>query len=199
LQYVQGQTPTRAGLMLLPQIGGTIISSIVGGRLSAGSGEFKTFFIVGVGCEFLALTLLAVFAALDLTPIPFLGALAILGVGTSLGMPNATVIVQNAAPQAKLGVATASMSFLRALGGAVGVALSGFVMQHVFTALTSDLPSHKTIDEVQHRLMLPDSYLGHGDLIEPLRIAITSSFALGATMMLVAFITAWRLPPVRRG
>ena len=197
-QHVQGQTPTHAGLMLLPQIAGMIVSSIVGGRLSARSGEFKTFFLVGVGCEFLALMLLAVFAALNLAQIPFLCALTILGVGTGLGMPNATVIVQNAAPQGRLGIATASMSFLRALGGAVGVALSGFVMHYVFTSLTSDLPSHKTIGDVQHGLMLPDSYLGHGDLIEPLRIAITSSFVLGAAMMLVAFITASCLPPVRQ-
>ena len=48
-QYVQGQTPTHAGLMLLAQIAGMISSSFVGGRLSAGSGEFKTYFLVGVG------------------------------------------------------------------------------------------------------------------------------------------------------
>ena len=196
-QHVQGQTPTHAGLMLLPQIAGMIISSIVGGRLSARSGEFKTFFLVGVGCEFLALALLAVFSALSLAQIPFLCALAILGVGTGLGMPNATVIVQNAAPEGRLGIATASMSFLRALGGAVGVALSGFVMHYVFTALTRDLPSHMTIGDVQHGVMLSDSYLGHGGLVEPLRLAIMSSFVLGAAMMLVAFITASRLPPVR--
>jgi hypothetical protein len=184
-------------LALLPQIAGMIINAIVGGRLPARSGEFKTFFLIGVGCEFLALTLLAVFSALNLAQIPFLCALAILGVGTGLGIPNANVIVQNAAPQARLGIATASMSFLRALGGAVGVALSGFVMHYVFTSLTKDLPSHKTIGDVQHGMMLPVSHFGHGDNIEPLRVAITSSFALGAAMMLVAFITASRLPPVR--
>lgn len=197
-QYVLGQTPTHAGLMLLPQIAGMIVSSIVGGRLSARSGEFKKFFLIGVGCEFLALALLAIFAALNLEQVPFLCALAILGVGTGLGMPNATVIVQNSVPHARLGIATASMSFLRALGGAVGVALSGFVMHYVFTARTVDLPSRVTIADVQHGLTVPGSHLGHGDLIEPLRVAIASSFALGATMMLVALITASRLPPVGR-
>jgi EmrB/QacA subfamily drug resistance transporter len=197
-QYVQGQTPTHAGLMLLPQIAGMIISSIVGGRLSARSGEFKTFLLVGVGCEFLALTLLASFAALDFGQLPFVGALAILGIGTGLGMPNATVVVQNAVPHARLGIATASMSFLRALGGAVGVALSGFVMHHVLTALSSDLSSLQTISEVQRGTMLPQNYLEHGELVEPLWIAIASGFALGASMMLAAFITVLRLPPVRR-
>jgi EmrB/QacA subfamily drug resistance transporter len=197
-QYVQGQTPTHAGLMLLPQIAGMIISSIVGGRLSAKSGEFKTFLLVGVGCEFLALTLLATFAILNLGQVPFVSALAILGVGTGLGMPNATVIVQNAVPPARLGIATASMSFLRALGGAVGVALSGFVMHYVLTALSSDLSSLQTISEVQRGTMLPQNYVEHGEFVEPLRIAIASSFALGAAMMLAALVTVSRLPSARR-
>lgn len=194
-QYVQGQTPTHAGLMLSAQIAGTIISSIVGGRLSARRGEFKVFFLVGLGCEFLALGLLAAFAALDLGQIPFLGALAILGVGMGLGMPNATVVVQNAVPPGKLGIATASMSFLRALGGAVGVALSGLVMRYVLTALSDS----SSLQNPQHGLILPQNYFEHGDLINPLRVAISSSFTLGAIVMLMAFMTVLRLPPARRG
>jgi EmrB/QacA subfamily drug resistance transporter len=197
-QYVQGQTPTHAGLMLLPQIAGMIISSIVGGRLSAKSGQFKAFLLVGVGCEFLALTLLATFAILNLGQVPFVGALAILGVGTGLGMPNAMVIVQNAVPEARLGIATASMSFVRAFGGAVGVALSGFVMHYVLTVVSGDLSSLQTISEVQRGTMFPQNYVEHGVLVEPLRVAIGSSFALGAAMMLAALVTVSRLPSARR-
>lgn len=193
-QSVQGQTPTHAGLMLLPQIAGMIASSIIGGRLSARRGEFRTFFLFGVGCEFLALGLLAVFGWLDLGQMPFLGTLALLGVGMGLGMPNATVVVQNAVPPARLGIATASMSFLRALGGAVGVALSGFVMHYVLAALTDS-----TALQILQRGPLPSlSHFEHVELIEPLRIAIASSFALGAVAMLVALVTVFRLPPDRR-
>jgi EmrB/QacA subfamily drug resistance transporter len=197
-QYVQGQTPTHSGLMLLTQIAGMIISSTVGGRLSAGSGEFKRHFLVGVGCEWMALTLLAVFAALNFGQLPFIGALALLGVGMGLGMPNATVVVQNAVPADRLGIATATMSFLRALGGAVGVALSGFVMNYVVTVLTSDVASLQALSEARHGIMLPQGNLEDGDLIEALRLAIASSFALGAAMMFVAFITVSRLPRVRQ-
>ncbi len=197
-QYVQGQTPTHAGLMLLPQIAGMIVSSIIGGGLSAKSGEFKTFFLVGVGSELLALTMLATFALLDWGQLPFLGALVVLGVGTGLGMPNATVVVQNAVPQNTLGIATASMSFLRALGGAVGVALSGFVMHYVFNALANEGSALQKLNALQHGLNLTQNSLERVEAIEPLRVAIASSFALGAAMMLVAFITVSRLTPVRQ-
>jgi predicted MFS family arabinose efflux permease len=192
-QDVQGKTPTHAGLMLLPQVAGMIASSIIGGRLSARSGEFRTFFLLGIGCEFLALGLLAVFAWLDLGQMPFLGALALLGVGMGLGMPNATVVVQNAVPPARLGIATASMSFLRTLGGAVGVALSGFVMHYVLATLTDST----ALQNLQRGPLLSLSNSEHGELIEPLRIAIASSFVLGAAAMLVALITVFRLPADR--
>jgi len=45
------------------------------------------------------------------------------------------VIIQNAVPRGSLGIATASMSFLRSLGGAFGVALSGCVMHYVFNSI----------------------------------------------------------------
>jgi EmrB/QacA subfamily drug resistance transporter len=193
-QYVGGHTPTHAGLMLLPQIAGMIASSIIGGRLSARNGEFKTYFLLGVGCEFLALGLLAAFAWLDFGKMPFLGALAILGVGMGLGMPNATVVVQNNVPRARLGIATASMSFLRALGGAVGVALSGFVMHVVLMTLSGST----VLQDLQRGPLTSPNNFGHGELIEPLRIAIASSFVLGAAAMFVALLMVSRLPPVRR-
>ena len=160
-QAVQDQTPTHSGLMLIAQISGMIVSSIIGGQLSARSGQFKAFLIAGVTMEMLALTSLAILACVDARPPAFLLALGLLGLGTGLGMPNAVVIIQNSVDRSVLGIATASMSFLRSLGGSLGVALSGCVMH--FTLATSAAQT-KTA----------------------LRLAIASSFALGASMMLLA-------------
>ena len=44
-QEVQGMTPTHSGLMLVAQIAGLIFSSILGGQLSARTGQFKMFLI----------------------------------------------------------------------------------------------------------------------------------------------------------
>jgi MFS family permease len=158
-QEVQGMTPTHSGLMLIAQIAGLIFSSILGGQLSARTGQFKKFLIAGVAMEMVAIASLAMLALARAGEIPFLAALGLLGLGTGLGMPNALVIVQNSVPRASLGIATASMSFLRSLGGAFGVALSGCVMHLVF------------------------------DFADALRPAIAASFALGATMMLLALVT----------
>jgi EmrB/QacA subfamily drug resistance transporter len=166
-QEVQGMTPTHSGLMLIAQIAGLIFSSILGGQLSARTGQFKKFLIAGVAMEMTAIATLAILALARAGEIPFLAALGLLGLGTGLGMPNAVVIVQNSVPRASLGIATASMSFLRSLGGAFGVAISGCLMHFVFDSI------------VRANIHVAD----------PLRPAIAASFALGATMMLLALIT----------
>jgi EmrB/QacA subfamily drug resistance transporter len=171
-QEVQGMTPTHSGLMLIAQIAGLIFSSILGGQLSARTGQFKKFLIAGVAMELVAIASLAMLAMARAGEIPFLAALGLLGLGTGLGMPNAVVIVQNSVPRASLGIATASMSFLRSLGGAFGVALSGCVMHSVFDSIVR--PGHAAT--ANH-------------FADALRPAIAASFALGATMMLLALVT----------
>jgi EmrB/QacA subfamily drug resistance transporter len=173
-QEVQGMTPTHSGLMLIAQIAGLIFSSILGGQLSARTGQFKKFLIAGVAMEMVAIASLAMLALARAGEIPFLAALGLLGLGTGLGMPNAVVIVQNSVPRASLGIATASMSFLRSLGGAFGVALSGCVMHSVFDSIVR--PGHAATANNIH-------------FADALRPAIAASFALGAAMMLLALIT----------
>ena len=57
-------------------------------------------------------------------------------------MPTLTVVIQNAVPRGDLGVATSGMSFLRSLGGSVGVALSGGIMTaRLHALLPKDLPN----------------------------------------------------------
>jgi EmrB/QacA subfamily drug resistance transporter len=179
-QEVQGMTPTHSGLMLIAQITGMIFSSIVGGQVSARTGQFKKFLIAGVAMEMVALASLTALALTRAGNIPFLLALGLLGLGTGLGMPNAVVIVQNSVPRASLGIATASMSFLRSLGSAFGVALSGCVMHFVFSSVAQTGPDAEI----------------NIHLAGALRPAIAASIALGTTMMLLALMTiVVKLPP----
>jgi MFS family permease len=172
-QEVQGMTPTHSGLMLIAQIAGMILSSIVGGQISARTGQFKKFLIMGVAMETVALASFTTLAVTGSGFLPFLAALALLGLGTGLGMPNAVVIIQNSVASSSLGIATSSMSFLRSLGGAFGVALSGCLMHYVFDAVThGDSRSN-----------------GNVHLAAALRPAIAASFALGTAVMLLALIT----------
>jgi EmrB/QacA subfamily drug resistance transporter len=192
-QAVLGQSPTASGLMLLPQVAGMMVSATWGGRRSVRSGQFKRYLVIGVGLETVALALLVMCALMKAGSPPFLVALAILGLGTGLGMPNAVVIVQNAVPRKMLGTATGSMSFIRSLGGAVGVALSGCVMRLVLGS-GSTVPGFEGLTVDRALRYFPGDADGSHQLAGALRFAIAASFAFGAAMMLAALLTCAALP-----
>jgi EmrB/QacA subfamily drug resistance transporter len=199
-QLVEGLSPIRAGFMMLPQIGGMVVSSVIIGRISSRMGVFKPFLLGGVGLEFLALAALALLALNGSSLYSFLFALGALGLGMGSGMPMATVIVQNGIDRKVLGAATGAMSFIRTLGGALGIALSGGVMA---MRLAQGLKSLPGIDidalmsgGMNHIAQLPpDQRLAVTDAY---RLAIGTSFAMSGVVMLGALMLITTLPRVRR-
>ncbi|WP_347555859.1 MDR family MFS transporter [Robbsia sp. KACC 23696] len=195
-QLVQGQSPAESGMMMLPQVIAMMISSVVGGRISSRTKRFTQLLALGVFLEFLGLALLAICAHWD-APIPaFLIVMAVLGTGMGIGMPNATVVVQNTVPRDALGAATASMSFIRSLGGSLGTALSGgvmaFVLNQRLASMHLDVDIHTLLERgisamralpVAQQHTLADAYRG----------AIGASLVTGGVLMFVAFLLVFRL------
>ena len=194
-QLVLQLAPAEAGFMMLPQIVTMLLSSILGGRVSARLGRPKLFMASGIALEASGLAGLAWLAHVG-APIPaFLGALAVLGLGMGIAMPHATVIVQNAVPAERLGVATASMSFIRSLGGAMGVAVSGGLMG---ARLSSGLAAQPGVDaqaliaggmdaiQALSPAVLPAVHQAFSD-------AITVSFEVGGAVMALAWVVAMTL------
>jgi hypothetical protein len=66
------------------------------------------------------------------------------GIGLGITMPLYTIAVQNAVPYNVLGVATSSTAFFRSIGGSVGLAVLGSVMNNMnnrfVLELTNKLP-----------------------------------------------------------
>jgi MFS family permease len=126
VQGVKGGTATSAGITLGPlllawPIAATLSSKLIiraGYRLTVGAGA--ALVVIGVGM----VTLFQVN-----TGLPFI-VVAMLVIGSGLGlMSTAFVIaVQNAVPWNLRGVATASTQFVRTIGGTVGVALMGTIL-----------------------------------------------------------------------
>lgn len=127
-QLVLGMNPALAGAMLIPQVVGMMATSIVGGRIVSKLGSGRLFLRAGVILEIVALASLGLFAHLGAAAPTFLVSTFVLGLGMGMGMPNLTVTVQNAVPYRELGAATGMMTFVRSLGGALGVAASGTIM-----------------------------------------------------------------------
>jgi MFS family permease len=145
LQVVHGVSPTLSGLEMLPMIVGMLITFIYSGRIVTRTGRYKVFPIVGTGVLTIAMLLLT-----RLGPHTPYGEVAVfmfvLGLGVGLVMQVLVVAVQNSVPHAALGVATATGSFTRTIGGAFGVAVLGAVFAN---RLISQLKLHATSAELK--------------------------------------------------
>lgn len=195
LQLVLGMTAAQSGLMMLPQIVMMLLSSVLGGRLSASVGRPKLFLIGGIALEAGGLGLLALIAREQGGMVPVLGALGVLGTGMGVAMPNATVIIQNAVPRTSLGVATAGMSFLRSLGGAVGVSVSGGVMTSLLAAKLQALGGidAAAIASGGMQALTTLSSGTRAEVAEAFRQSISASFLIGGGVMTLALLIGLQL------
>jgi EmrB/QacA subfamily drug resistance transporter len=122
LQIVKGETPTNAGLLMLPMMLGIMIASAISGQITARTGRYKIFPIIG-SLFLIAGMLLFHTVGVDTPlwhPMVFMG---VFGLGLGLSMQTLTIAAQNAAPQRDMGVSTASATFFRQMGGTLGVAV----------------------------------------------------------------------------
>ena len=123
LQIVQGASPTEAGLLLLPLMAGIMVASVVSGQVTARTGRYKIFPIIGTAAMTAALLLLSFRLGVD-TPLWEADIyMALFGFGLGFCMQTLIIAVQNAVPARDMGVATASSTFFRQMGGTLGVAV----------------------------------------------------------------------------
>jgi EmrB/QacA subfamily drug resistance transporter len=123
VQLVKGYSPTVAGLLTLPQVAGTLAGSVIAGQFTSRTGHYKMMPVTGA---FLMLpSMLLLWRLTAGTPLPYAECVMfLLGAGGSLYIQTITLSMQNALPQADLGVATSSKTFFWQIGGTAGAAVS---------------------------------------------------------------------------
>lgn len=126
LQSVVGLSVSESGTAMLGLLLGTVAGATFSGRMIPRFVHYKRIAMVGL---ILAIVCIGVLSAIaghaSLLEVEILTTLIGLGSGTTY--PVSTVSVQNAVDRAHLGVATGVLTFLRSLGGALGVAMLGAV------------------------------------------------------------------------
>jgi EmrB/QacA subfamily drug resistance transporter len=128
-QISRGETPTASGLRTMPMILGLAIASLVVGRLVSRTGRWKRYLLAGSLTATLGFGLLGTIDSR--TSFVLIAVyMALVGIGLGMIMQNLVLCVQNTVPGAQLGAATATVSFFRSLGGAVGVSALGAVLAH---------------------------------------------------------------------
>jgi EmrB/QacA subfamily drug resistance transporter len=122
LQIVKGASPTKAGLLLLPLIGGMMVASLMSGQITSRTGKYKIFPVVGsvlMVIGLLTMTRIGADTALWQTDIY----MAIFGLGLGMNMQSIVLAMQNAVDPRDMGVATSAVTFFRQVGGSLGTAV----------------------------------------------------------------------------
>ncbi len=196
VQGVRGGTATSAGLVLGPMLLAWPIASTIGGRIAI---RYGYRFIASIGMALAtAGVIMSTLFTVD-TSLPFI-IVAMLLIGAGLGFASIafTLAVQNAVPWNLRGVATASTQFFRTIGGTVGVAVMGTILNAQmamrfppifahFTSVVAQLPRNIAPANVlltpNVRTLLPFTFL------HSLEVALSNSlFWVYGLMLMLSLI-----------
>ncbi|MFF0266736.1 MFS transporter [Kribbella sp. NPDC004536] len=136
-QVARGYSATEAGLLTIPMMFGSFLGSVGSGQLITRFGKWKRYLVIGG----LFLTAgLGVLGTIDHeSPYWYVG-LGMLGMGIGMGMTmqNLVLAVQNTVDVSEVGAASATVTFFRSLGGAVGVSVLGAILATRVTTLITE-------------------------------------------------------------
>jgi EmrB/QacA subfamily drug resistance transporter len=126
VQGVKGGTATSAGITLGPLLIAWPISSTLSGKVIL---RFGYRFTAVLGASFATIGMGMVMLFQMNTGFPFIiAAMAVLGTGLGFMSTSFIIAVQNAVPWNLRGVATALTQFVRTMGGTIGVAVMGTIL-----------------------------------------------------------------------
>lgn len=156
IQGVQGVSPTLSGYVTMPMSISMIILSALTGRWMTKTGKYKKYAVLSMLIITISMLFMAYMNSITIAIILMI----IFGIGLGLGMPVFTLAAQNAAKPSELGVVTASSQLFRNIGGIIGIAVMGSIMQsrlvhHLSqSAESTDLPASMTAIDPQLALQL---------------------------------------------
>jgi EmrB/QacA subfamily drug resistance transporter len=196
LQAVKGLSATHSGFAILPLVIGIFTTSIGGGQIMARTGRYKWMPITGalvVGVALFA------FSRLQVDTPYYVLALIMYTFGMGLGFTMQVVVtaVQNSVDRRHMGVATASVTFFRSMGGAIGTALLGAILnirlKHHLSEIVGAGQGHGAgapinTNDVTAIQALPEPIKGW--VLEAFTRAMDDVFLVAVPFMAVAFVIA---------
>lgn len=126
-QIVRGDTATQSGLLMLPLVGGMLVSMIYAGRLMSKTGKYRIYPIFGTAVTTFGLWLFS-HIALNTTRLELSIWMVVLGLGIGSYMQVMTLAVQNSINPKDMGTATSVVTFFRSMGSSFGTAIFGAIL-----------------------------------------------------------------------
>ena len=156
LQTVGGASATISGYNLLPLVGGLIVSATMSGQIVARTGKYKILMLISLVLLAVGLALMTQLTAETPRPVLwFWMVIAGLGIGPSFAV--FTLVVQNSVHSARIGVATASLTFFQQIGGTIGLTFAGSLLA---TRLVTEIPKQLVAAGVPQPVV--DGFAGGG-------------------------------------
>jgi EmrB/QacA subfamily drug resistance transporter len=153
-QGVLWMSPSNAGMMMIPMMLGLVLSSIVGGQITARTGKYKHVVMLGILTSTFALWRCSM-VGVHTTSTELVTLLAILGAGLGATFPIINLVVQSAVSRSRIGEVTAGVQLFRSLGGTIGTALLGGVLNMKMQDLVDSLKTTPFVENVGR--VFPDS------------------------------------------
>jgi EmrB/QacA subfamily drug resistance transporter len=139
-QTVQHASPTTSGLMLIPLMLGSTVTTLVAGQITTKTGRYKVLPVIGGVIMTIAIYLLTHLGP-HTTRLTSALYFVVLGVGMGFLMQITSLIVQNSVEQKDMGVASSSRAFFQQIGGSMGVSLFGVIFIHrLASTMASQVP-----------------------------------------------------------
>ncbi len=127
VQGALGASATNSGLVTMPMMLGLVLASTASGQVVSRLGRYRLLVLTGVAIMAAGMFLLSRMDAGTSIGTATVN-MVVMGVGLGMSMPVLGLVVQNALPYRLLGVASASTQFFRQVGGLMGVAVFGTLM-----------------------------------------------------------------------
>lgn len=126
-QLVFRANAAQSGWEIMPFLIATTIGSYVSGQWSRRLGRTRGLMVGGLAATAAGFLILGVLP--DTVPLLLVVFVCFaVGIGIGFILPSSLVAIQNAAPRADVGAATATLLLLRAMGGAFGATLAGTIL-----------------------------------------------------------------------
>jgi predicted MFS family arabinose efflux permease len=159
-QGVVGVSATNSGLILMPMMIGLIFSAIVAGQVKSRIGKYKILTVIGVAVGVLGMFLFTQLSR-NTTQSDLVIRMIVLGLGLGVTMPVFTIVVQAAFGMERLGEVTAGVALFRSLGGTVGAAVLGGIMNSQLASRLATIASDPFVTAIKQ--LSPNLPLGNVD------------------------------------
>ncbi|MDD3735149.1 MAG: MDR family MFS transporter [Candidatus Pacebacteria bacterium] len=147
-QGVIGVTATYSGLILTPMMIAVIVTSAISGQIIARTGKYKTLGIIGMIIAIVGMWWFSTIGV-DTTESMLGMRMVVLGIGLGITMPIFTIAVQSAFSKKRMGEVTAGTQLFRSIGGTVGTAIFGGVMNSQLASRLANINSDPFVKTMQ--------------------------------------------------